>query len=79
MLSANREIDYLREWLDVNAHSGRYELDGRRLTWFRDLSENPREVGTTVLLGVEWRDDLLILQFSLPNGDAYDWVWRKVD
>ena len=78
-LSANREIEYLREWLDVNAHSGRYELDGRRLTWFRDLSENPREVGTTVLFGVEWRDDLLVLQFSLPNGDAYDWVWRRVE
>ncbi len=77
-LSANREIEYLREWLDVNAHSGRYELNGRRLTWFRDLSENPREVGTTVLLGVEWRDELLVLQFSLPNGDAYDWVWRKI-
>jgi len=78
-LSANREIEYLREWLDVNAHSGRYELQGRRLTWHRDLSENPREVGTTVLLGVEWRDNLLVLQFSLPNGDAYDWVWRRVE
>ncbi len=31
-----------------------------------------------MLLGVEWRDELLVLQFSLPNGDAYDWVWRKV-
>jgi len=45
--------------------------------WYRDISENPREVGTTSNLNYEWRDDLLVIYFTLPNGDRYDWVWRK--
>jgi hypothetical protein len=72
------QIAYLREWLDINGHTGRYEADGEALTWFRDISENPREVGTVSKLGYEWRDALLVIYFTLPNGDRYDWVWRRL-
>jgi hypothetical protein len=79
VMPAEDQIGYLREWLDINGHTGRYEVDGDTLTWYRDISENPREVGTTSQLDFEWRDDLLVIYFSLPNGDRYDWVWRRVD
>jgi len=78
-LSDAEEIAYLREWLDINGHTGRYEADDGTLTWHRDISEDPREVGTTSELGYEHRDDLLVIFFSLPNGDRYDWVWRPVE
>jgi hypothetical protein len=78
-LPAEEQVDYYREWLDINGHSGRYEADGDTLTWYRDISENPREVGTVSTLGYEFRDDLLVIYFTLPNGDRYDWVWRKAD
>ena len=77
-MSDKQEIEYLRQWLDVNAHSGRYETQGRTLTWHRDISEDPGEVGTATKLGFERRDDLLILRFTLPNGDAYLWTWRRL-
>ncbi|MEM9208789.1 MAG: hypothetical protein AAGA61_06055 [Pseudomonadota bacterium] len=77
-LSAEEEIAYLREWLDINGHTGRFEAQDGELTWYRDLSENPREVGTVSKLGYEWRDGLLVIFFTLPNGDRYDWVWRPV-
>ena len=77
-LPADQRIDYLEEWLDINGHTGRYEADGSTLTWHRDISENPREVGTASMLGYEWRDELLVIYFTLPNGDRYDWVWRRV-
>ena len=73
----DEQIAYLRAWLDINGHTGRYEADGTNLTWYRDISENPREVGTVSNLNYEWRDDLLVIYFTLPNGDRYDWVWRK--
>ena len=76
-MPASEQIEYLREWLDINGHTGRYEADGQTLTWYRDISENPREVGTVSRLGYEWRDALLVIYFTLPNGDRYDWVWRK--
>jgi hypothetical protein len=72
------QLDYLREWLDINGHTGRYEADGETLTWFRDISENPREVGTVSTLGYEFRGELLVIFFTLPNGDRYDWVWRRL-
>ena len=72
------QLAYLREWLDINGHTGRYEAADCRLTWYRDLSENPREVGTVAHLNYEWRDGLLVIWFTLPNGDRYDWVWRKL-
>jgi hypothetical protein len=78
-MPAEDQINYLQEWLDINGHTGRYEIDGDALTWFRDISENPREVGTTSNLKFEWRDDLLVIYFSLPNGDRYDWVWRRIE
>lgn len=77
-MSDKQEVEYLRQWLDVNAHSGRYETKGRTLTWYRDISEDPGEVGTITKLGFERRDDLLILRFTLPNGEAYLWTWRKL-
>jgi len=77
-MSAEDQISYLQEWLDINGHTGRYEVDGDTLTWYRDISENPKEVGTTSKLQFEWRDDLFVIFFSLPNGDRYDWVWRRL-
>lgn len=78
-LSADEHIAYLQEWLDINGHTGRYAADGDTLTWYRDISENPKEVGTVSKLKFEWRDDLLVIYFTLPNGDRYDWIWRKLN
>ena len=78
-LPADEQIAYLREWLDINGHTGRYEAADGKLTWYRDISENPREVGTVSNLNYEWRDRLLVIYFTLPNGDRYDWVWRPVE
>lgn len=72
------KLEYLEEWLDVNAHSGRIELDDQTLTWHRQISEDPREVGTTTQLGWRIDDDTLVLSFTLPNGDRYDWTWRRI-
>lgn len=77
-LPDSEQLEYFREWLDINGHTGRYEADGGTLTWYRDISENPREVGTVSTLGYEWRDELLVIYFTLPNGDRYDWVWRRL-
>ena len=75
----DEQIAFLQEWLDINGHTGRYEADGKTLTWYRDISENPREVGTTSRLQYEKRDDLLVISFTLPNGDLYEWSWRRID
>ena len=72
------KITFLEDWLDVNAHSGRYEVEDGQLVWYRDVSENPREVGTVSRLNYEMRDDLLVISFTLANGDVYEWVWRRV-
>ncbi len=77
-LPAEEKIAYLHEWLDINGHTGRFEARDGELTWYRDISENPREVGTVSRLRYEWRDNLLVIYFTLPNGDRYDWVWRPV-
>ena len=78
-MPADDRIAYLEEWLDINGHTGRYEASDGSLTWHRDISENPREVDTVSELGYEWRDELLVIYFTLPNGDRYDWVWRRVN
>ncbi|MGI9260685.1 MAG: hypothetical protein ACR2QR_01545 [Woeseiaceae bacterium] len=78
-MAAADEIAYLKQWLDINGHTGRYEVDGDTLIWYRDISENPREVGTVSRLNFEWRDSLLVIYFTLPNGDRYDWVWRRLE
>jgi len=78
-LDKDEELDLLREWLDINGHTGRYEADETVLTWYRDISENPNEVGSVSRLGYEWKDTLLVIYFTLPNGDRYDWIWRKLD
>ncbi len=72
------KLAYLEEWLDVNAHSGRFEIDGDILIWYRQISEDPREVGTTSKLGWRTEKDTLVLSFTLPNGDRYDWTWRRL-
>ncbi len=77
-LSQVEQVVYLQEWLDINGHTGRYEVDGETLVWYRDISENPQEVGTVSRLGFEEKGELLVIFFSLPNGDRYDWVWRKL-
>lgn len=77
-MAESEQIAYLQEWLDVNAHSGRYEVDGDTLVWHRDISENPKEVGTISRLAFEKAKDQLILSFTLPNGDRYDWVWQQL-
>jgi hypothetical protein len=71
-------IAFLQEWLDFNAHSGRYEVDGDELVWYRDISENPKEVDTVSRLKFERRDELLVIMFTLANGDQYEWVWRQI-
>jgi len=73
------QLAFLQEWLDINGHTGRYEVDGDELVWHRDISENPREVGTTSRLKFERRQDLLVISFTLPNGDLYAWTWRRID
>jgi len=77
-MADKEKIAYLEEWLDVNAHSGRYEVDGDQLVWYRDISENPKEVGTVSRLNYELRDDLLVISFTLGNGDKYEWIWRQL-
>jgi hypothetical protein len=77
-MSQDEQVTYLQEWLDINGHTGRYEVDGETLVWYRDISENPQEVGTVSRLGFEEKGELLVIFFSLPNGDRYDWVWRKL-
>lgn len=75
---ADEQIAFYKEWLDINGHTGRYEIDGDMLVWYRDISEDPKEVGTESRLGFEQKDDLLVIFFTLPNGDRYDWTWRRV-
>lgn len=75
---AAEQIAYYQQWLDINAHSGRYEIDGTELVWYRDISEDPGEVGTESRLGFEQDGDLLVLFFTLGNGDRYDWLWRRI-
>lgn len=76
-MSDAEQIAYLEEWLDVNAHSGRFETDGDTLIWYRDISENPKEVGTVSRLKFKRANDQLVIYFTLPNGDRYDWVWQE--
>lgn len=76
-LPAAEKIRYLEEWLDINAHSGRLQLDGDQMLWHRQVSEDPREVGTTTTLGWRMEGELLILSFTIGNGDRYDWTWRR--
>ena len=77
-LPKDDQIAFLHEWLKLNAHTGPYEVEGDTLIWHRDLSENPREVGTVSRLPYQLRDDLLIIHFSLSNGSRWEWKWRKI-
>ncbi|MEC9415959.1 MAG: hypothetical protein VYC67_05125 [Pseudomonadota bacterium] len=76
--SIEEKNDYLDLWLAINAHSGRYKVEGDILIWYRDISENPKEIGTITKLQFTQKDDQLILYFTLSNGDRYDWVWQKI-
>ncbi len=78
-LTPTEQITFLQEWLDINGHTGRYEVEDNELIWHRDISENPSEVGTTSRLKFEQRDNSLVLSFTLPNGDLYEWIWRRID
>ena len=76
--SMKEKNDYLELWLAINAHSGRYKVEGDTLIWYRDISENPKEIGTITKLKFTQKKDRLILYFTLSNGDRYDWVWEKI-
>ncbi len=78
-MSQDQQVAFLQERLDFNAHTGRYEVAGNPLTWYRDIYENPRDVGSTSRLNFELRDDLLVISFTLPNGDLFHWIWRRLD
>lgn len=78
-LQPDEELAYLREWLDINAHSGRFEAENGKLTWYRNISEDPKEVGTVSRLNYELDGDRLTIFFTLPNGDRYNWVWRRIE
>ncbi len=78
-MPADEQIAFMKEWLDINGHTGRYEIDGNTLVWHRDISEDPKEVGTVSKLSFEQKDDFLVIFFTLPNGDRYDWVWRRIE
>ena len=77
-MAQEEQIAYLREWLDINAHSGRYAVEKDILVWYRDISEDPKEAGTVTRLNFEKKDDLLIISFSLRNGDKYEWKWKQI-
>ena len=77
-LPMKEKNNYLELWLAINAHSGRYKVEGNTLIWYRDISENPKEIGTITKLKFTQKEDQLILYFTLSNGDRYDWVWKKI-
>ena len=77
-LPKDGQIAFLHEWLKLNSHTGPYEVEGDTLIWHRDLSENPREVGTVSRLPYQLRDDLLVIHFNLSNGSRWEWKWRKI-
>jgi hypothetical protein len=77
-LSIKEKNNYLELWLAINAHSGRYKVEGDTLIWYRDISENPKEIGTITKLKFTQKEDQLILYFTLSNGDRYDWVWKEI-
>ncbi len=77
-LPKDDQIAFLHEWLKLNAHTGPYEVLSDTLIWYRDLSENPREVGTVSRLPYQLRDDLLVIHFNLSNGSRWEWKWRKI-
>ena len=72
------QITFMKAWLEMNGHTGPYEVKADTLIWYRHLSENPREVGTTSRLPYTIKDGQLILHFNLANGSRWEWVWRKV-
>ncbi|MEC8955881.1 MAG: hypothetical protein VYA14_01770 [Pseudomonadota bacterium] len=76
--SIKEKNNYLELWLAINAHSGRYKVEGDTLIWYRDISENPKEIGTITKLKFTQKEDQLILYFTLSNGDRYDWVWKEI-
>lgn len=76
--SMKEKNNYLDLWLAINAHSGRYKVEGDSLIWYRDISENPKEIDTITKLKFIQKEDQLILYFTLSNGDRYDWVWKKM-
>ena len=76
--SMKEKNNYLELWLAINAHSGRYKVEGDTLIWYRDISENPKEIGTITKLKFTQKEDQLILYFTLSNGDRYDGVWKKI-
>ena len=76
--SMKEKNNYLDLWLAINAHSGRYKVEGDSLIWYRDISENPKEIDTIIKLKFIRKEDQLILYFTLSNGDRYDWVWKKM-
>jgi hypothetical protein len=77
-MSEPDQIAFLEQWLDINAHCGPLEVEEDTLVWHRDISEDPKEVDTVSRLKYEMRGDQLVIKFGLPNGNQYEWVWRKL-
>ena len=60
-LPMKEKNNYLELWLAINAHSGRYKVEGNTLIWYRDISENPKEIGTITKLKLTQKEEICSL------------------
>ena len=72
------QIAHMKAWLQMNGHTGPIEVKADTLIWYRNLSENPQEVGTVSRLPYELRDGNLVIHFGLGNNSRWEWIWRRV-
>jgi hypothetical protein len=72
------QIEFMKSWLEMNGHTGPCEVKSDTLIWHRNISENPREVGTTTRLPYLVKDGQLVLHFNLANDSRWEWAWRKI-
>ena len=77
-MSLEDQVAHMKAWLQVNAHTGPCEVKGDTLVWYRNISENPREVGTVTRLPYQLKDGNLIIHFGLGNRSRWEWIWRKI-
>ena len=77
-LSDEEQIIFMKSWLEMNGHTGPCEVKSDTLIWHRNISENPREVGTITRLPYAVKEGHLVLHFNLSNDSRWEWVWRKI-
>ncbi len=77
-LPPDKQIAHMKSWLQMNGHTGPIEVKADTLIWYRNLSENPQEVGTVSRLPYELKDGNLVIHFDLGNSSRWEWIWRKV-